>query len=106
LTTIPEPKKDLFSTVLGQLFSFLDSPTLVRQVSIPDLLITLNIEAMVVFFLHLGFKIREKKELALFIKELKSLIIQPDCEIIKQAISQKNDIIAGDLADLFLKNYF
>lgn len=107
MTTIPEPKKDLFSAVLGQLFSFLDSPTLVRQVSIPDLLITLTMEAIVIISLHIGlFNVIQKRDLAKFLEEVKGLVKQANGNAVRQALGEKKEIITQELSDLFQKNGF
>jgi len=73
----------------------------------PDLLITLTMEAIVIISLHIGlFNVIQKRDLAKFLEEMKGSVKQANSNAVKQALDEKKEIITQELSDLFQKNGF
>ena len=103
---MPEAE-DLFSTVFGKILSLHQSPTRTKQVIIPDLLITLTMEVIVIISLHIGlFNVIQKRDLAKFLEEVKGSVKQANGNAVRQALGEKKEIITQELSDLFQINGF
>ena len=98
--------EDLFSAVFGKILTLHDTPTKVKQIIISDLLITLTMEAIVLLSFHIGFHIREKKDLSQFLQQLRELLNKSNGDAIKKTLGDKKEIITQELTDLFQKNGF